>query len=267
MSHFRTLEVSHPKFESNGLRCITVKSPALKRRADITLFVPEEAEGKTDLPLAILLHGVYGSHWNWTMVGGAHQVAGRLIKEEEIQPIALAMPSDGLWGDGSGYLQHADADYEKCIVEEVPQATREVEPSVTVGSRLFICGLSMGGFGALRLGAKYPQRFAAISGHSSITRFDQMKDFVEEPLDLYGLSQSEESSVIHWMRNNKEDLPPIRFDCGTEDSLLEANRTLDRELTAEGIEHAYEEFPGAHSWEYWHDHLRDSLIFFDRHLR
>ncbi|MCA9414160.1 MAG: esterase family protein, partial [Candidatus Omnitrophica bacterium] len=84
---------------------------------------------------------------------------------------------------------------------------------------------------------------------------------------LYGQSKTEEASVIYWMKRNREHLPSIRFDCGTEDSLLEANRTLDRELTAEGIEHAYEEFPGAHSWEYWHDHLRDSLIFFDRHLR
>ena len=74
------------------------------------------------LPLVILLHGVYGSAWSWPLNGGAHLTVARLIEAEEIAPVALAMPSDGLWGDGSGYVPHADADYERWIVDEVPAA-------------------------------------------------------------------------------------------------------------------------------------------------
>ena len=265
MSQFQTIEVSDPAYETEGLRFITVKSSALNRRGDITLFVPEESRGETDLPLAILLHGVYGSHWNWAYLGGAHRLASELIRKNEIRPIALAMPSDGLWGDGSGYLQHTDADYEKWIVTEVPQAVREAAPSVSPGSQPFICGLSMGGFGALRLGARHPDRFAAISAHSSITRFDQLQEFVAEPLEKYDQPASEEGSVIHWLRRNQDQLPPIRFDCGTEDSLLEANRTLSRELDSKGIDHIYKEFEGGHTWDYWREHLKESLMFFDRH--
>jgi S-formylglutathione hydrolase FrmB len=124
----------------------------------------------------------------------------------------------------------------------------------------------MGGFGALRLGAKYADRFRGISGHSSITHFSQMSRFVEEPLDAYGPPPDSAQSVLHWMDAKRDKLPPVRFDCGTEDPLLEENRTLHRELDARGIAHVYEEFPGGHEWSYWETHLADTLRFFARHV-
>ena len=58
----------------------------------------------------------------------------------------------------------------------------------------------------------------------------------------------------------------MRFDCGTEDSLLEANRELHFCLQAAGVPHEYSEFPGGHTWDYWERHLEDSLRFFAKHL-
>src|SRR5579872_6172694 len=104
-----------------GLTFATVKSRALRGRADITFFVPGATQG-TDLPLVVLLHGVYGSHWAWAVKGNAHRTAQRMIEAGEIPRLALAMPSDGLWGDGSGYLSHPGLDFEKWIVDEVPAA-------------------------------------------------------------------------------------------------------------------------------------------------
>ena len=99
---FRTIEVSDPAIEAGGLTFVTVKSRALRRRADVTLYVPPLPPGMTDLPIVVLLHGVYGSHWAWALKGRAHLTAARLIAEGVLPPVALAMPSDGLWGDGSG---------------------------------------------------------------------------------------------------------------------------------------------------------------------
>jgi putative tributyrin esterase len=69
---FRTIEVSDPRYERSGLRHVTVKSPALRARADITLFEPPELQlrGAPNPPLVILLHGAFGSHWAWTLKGG-----------------------------------------------------------------------------------------------------------------------------------------------------------------------------------------------------
>ena len=124
MSSFFTVELSDPRFESDNLRLIAVKSPALKKRADISVFVPDvpvsEIKG-----IVILLHGVYGSHWAWTLKGGVHKTAQRLIKEDKIPPMLLVMPSDGLFADGSGYVPHVSEDYEKWIVEDVINVVKE----------------------------------------------------------------------------------------------------------------------------------------------
>ena len=125
--------------------------------------------------------------------------------------------------------------------------------------RAHIVGLSMGGFGALRLGALYAERVAAISAHSSITRLSGMEDFIEEPIDFMEPSRIEETNVIDCMLKAKDKLPPLRFDCGSEDPLIEDNRALHAELDTAGVAHEYREFPGGHEWPYWREHLRDTL--------
>jgi putative tributyrin esterase len=258
---FRTIETSDEKIEFEGLRFLTVKSRALGGRADITLFAPREAESRKDIPLITLLHGVYGSHWAWAMKGFAHRTLQKLVTAGEVPPMALAMPSDGLLGDGSGYIPHQGRNFEKWIVDEVPAAAATLLPCVSANSKLLIAGLSMGGFGALRLAAKYPQRYEAASGHSSITHFEQLKKFIVEDIGSYG-AKPEDFSVLETMLRNRAQLPPIRFDCGTDDVLIGHNRTLHQELTAHGIQHQYEEYSGGHEWTYWQKHLADTLRFF-----
>ena len=261
MSAFRTVRVSDPRFEHDGLRIVTVKSPALKRRGDLSLFVPQPCP--ESVPLVILLHGVYGSHWSWSLGGGAHLTAQRLIDAGQIKPMVLAMPSDGLWGDGSGYLPHQQADYERWIIEDVPAAVAEIVPNVSKTSPRFIAGLSMGGFGALRIGGKHAEKFAGISAHSAITDFEQMGQFVEEPLPAFQANSSDYSAADAII-SNWTSLPPLRFDCGTEDPLLEANRELHDALNTSNVPHTYEEFSGGHEWPYWEEHIADSLRFFDQ---
>jgi S-formylglutathione hydrolase FrmB len=169
------------------------------------------------------------------------------------------MPSDGLWGDGSGYVSHPHADFEKWIIRDVPQVVTEVTRAIDPEARVALSGLSMGGFGALYLGAKYAERVFSISAHSSLTAFAQMTRFVEEPLTNYGIDPAAHT-VIDWMRRHDQHLPPIRFDCGHDDPLIEENRLLHAQLTAAQIPHTYEEYPGGHSWDYWQTHLSRSLL-------
>jgi len=258
---FRTTEVSDPRFESDNLRLITVKTNNLKGRGDICVFVPT-VENAENLPLVILLHGVYGSAWSWSRQGGVHFSALKMIQNGEIPPMVIAMPSDGLWGDGSGYLPHKNKDFEKWIVEDVPKAVIENIPQISESSNLFISGLSMGGFGALRLGIKYSERFKAISAHSSITDLQQMELFVEEPLDNYFQEDKKENSVWGIVEKHSGAFPRIRFDCGMDDELLEANRKLHKELSNASITHRYEEFEGGHEWSYWQEHVKKTLLFF-----
>jgi putative tributyrin esterase len=264
-SAFRTIKLTDPRFERDGLRHVTVKSAALGQRADLSLFLPVEGRGASELPVVILLHGVYGSHWSWALNAGAHLTAARMIAAGEIPPLVLAMPSDGLWGDGSAYLPHVEQDFEKWIVEEAPLAATEASDLVSAESPLFIAGLSMGGFGALRLGAKFGARFGGISAHSSITMLEHLEGFVEESIDCYRAVEKE-PNVLSAILQYRNALPPLRFDCGEQDSLLMANRDLHRALEEAEITHSYQEFPGGHEWPYWEAHLEESLRFFGAQL-
>ncbi|PWJ43888.1 alpha/beta hydrolase [Sediminitomix flava] len=261
-SKFRTTELSDAVYEMDNLRFITVKTPHLNGRGDICVFVPD-GENLKDLPIVTLLHGVYGSAWIWAFKGGAHKTAKRLIEQGKIRPMVLAMASDGLWGDGSAYTAHNHHNFEKWIAEDVPTAVKENIPQVSEQSKLFISGLSMGGFGALRVGAKYAKQYSGISGHSSITEIEQMKLFVEESLDLYKQKERIDEDVFTAMLQNKEQLPPFRFDCGTTDELIDFNRKLHTDLEQSNIEHSYQEFEGGHEWKYWQEHIEDTLIYFN----
>jgi S-formylglutathione hydrolase FrmB len=263
---FHTVELSDPFFECAGLRLVTVKSRALGRRADVSLWIPRIPNAASIGTLVILLHGVYGSHWTWALKGGAHRTAQLLLDRGEIGPMVLAMPSDALGRDGTAYLTWRQAeDVEQWIVEEVPALARIAAPMLRSDTKLAIAGLSMGGFGALRLGAKHAASFSAIAAHSAITEIDDIAPFVEEPLTHYlACAPREELSPLYWLRRHRHVLPPLYFDCGTEDSLLESNRRLHHALLHDGIAHTYTEFPGGHNWPYWQIYLAQTLRHVNR---
>ena len=259
MSQFKTVEIADQQFIRDNLHFMTVKSQNLKGRGDISFFIPETDE--KDLPLVILLHGVYGSSWSWAYSGGAHLTSAEMIRNNEIPNVILAMPSDGLQGDGTGYVDHGDKNFEKWIVEDVPNAAKELSGKFTGSSKIYIAGLSMGGFGAIRLGAKYSHFFSGISAHSSATEFSLLDQFMEGDVWSKLDPDKDDYSPIYWLKKNKDSLPPFRFDCGVDDFLLDGNRELTKQLSEAGIDHIYEEFPGEHTWDYWQQHLKDTLSF------
>jgi enterochelin esterase-like enzyme len=254
--------VSAPAPGPPGVSFVTLYSPALGCRADITLFVPPENQNRA-LPLLILMHGVYGSHWNWAVLGSVPATAMEMIKEGSIAPFAIAMPSDGMWGDGSGYVVHRESDAESWIMDDVPACVRAVCPEIQP-ERIFLAGQSMGGFGALRLGAKYAARVAGISAHSPVTSLADLMKHVQQPIREYEAAGKRDTDLLYWMRRNRKQLPPIRIDCGTEDALLDSNRAFHEALNKDRILHNYEEHPGGHDWVYWQQHVRATLQFVSR---
>ena len=151
--------------------------------------------------------------------------------------------------------------YERWIMEDVIACARDTVPDLA--PEVFLAGLSIGGYGALRLGAKYGGLVRGISAHSPITRLHDMARFVPEPGSYLG----DEPFVGVWIARHRASLPPLRFDCGTEDPLLDASRRLHDELVHQSVVHIYQEYPGAHDWAYWKTHLADTLLFFEQRLR
>lgn len=260
---FRTIRTSDHRFSMSGLRFSVVKSESLGRRVDSTIYVPKQCDGLTGVPVIILLHGVYGSHWSWALNAGAHITLQKMIDESIMRPFVLVMPSDGLWGDGSAYVKQEETDYEAWIAKELPELVRSEEASVDEHSKFFVSGLSMGGWGALWLGIRNPDIFSGMSAHSAITCLQEMKQFVEEDWSSW-IDNNPVHNIIELLKASTGDIPPLRFDCGTSDPLLEGNRQLNTHLKTSGRDFIYEEFDGGHEWPYWETHVRQSYQFFNR---
>jgi len=256
-----SLEVSNSAFAAPGFQHVTIHTKNLRGRGDLSVYAASATAH--DAPIILLLHGVRGSHWAWSLSGGAHESLNLLRRNEGLADFVLVMPSDGLVDIGSCYLDGPKGAFETWIMSDVLSAVHSVSPQVSEASNLYLCGLSMGGYGALRLGAKHAGKVRGISAHSAVTDISDFALFMDtDPLDFLS-GPTRDADIIYWLEQNKDTLPPIRLDCGTQDRLISSNRLFHTTLDARGIAHAYEEFQGGHNWTYWRENFYRSLRFFD----
>lgn len=239
-----SIEYSPP--DEKGLALLCINSSKLKGRIDVSLTIPEN---QTELPLVTLLHGVYGSHWCWNRKGQADQTLYKLIYSNSIKPMMLVMPSDGLQGDGSGYLNEL-GDFLSNDLSKIIQDNTGIKIT-----RQYITGLSMGGWGAILLAKTYPHIYSAASAHSSITK---LADFLHFKKGNFPFKNKEISPI----QENWHSMP-FRFDCGKDDPLIDSNRALHKFLKGHNFPHQYEELEGSHDWDYWKTNLEKSLKFFN----
>ena len=188
----------------------------------------------------------------------------------EGKPLVVVMP-DG----GRGFYVDADQGYQylQALAYELPSL---LSHSYHIDGQFATAGLSMGGYGALRLALERPDLFKAAVSHSGAVGMGRYfptpgdgSKWEAEFIRVFGkVEKGGRNDLIQLASNlkgNPQDstnrLPALRIDCGTEDFLLDHNRQLNRDLTALGIPHEYEEFPGDHNWEYWDQHVQEAIAF------
>jgi enterochelin esterase-like enzyme len=123
----------------------------------------------------------------------------------------------------------------------------------------------MGGFGAARLGLRHRTRVAGIAMHSAITHLDQLAEFTIDDIGTSAEIDATGRDLLSYFERHRPS-PPLSIDCGRDDPLADANRTLHRQLLERGIEHEYEEFDGGHDWDAWAARIEHGLRFFERTL-
>ena len=220
-------------------------SNTLWRQVVYTALLPDRQEaGPGPYPILYQLHGGNQSHSSWLHFS-------RLAHYARKFPFIVILP-DGpqtRWANGGVPFAH----YEDFLIEELPDHIRQTFHA-TAG-KWAIGGNSMGGFGAVRLGLKYPHRFFSIWSHSG--GFPTSDNLPEHwywagnavDLDCYALVET----------LDPQNMPRLSFDCGADDHLLESNRSFHEFLEARGIPHTYHEHPGGHNWDYWDAHIEEAL--------
>lgn len=129
--------------------------------------------------------------------------------------------------------------------------------------KTFISGFSMGGYGCLRFALKNPDVFAACAPMSSgITWDDIGNDSLMVPvfgLDWKNEVKKPEYDLFALAENCKGEKPWIYHCCGTEDFLIEDNRKFRDFIKDKGFHYQYEEWAGAHTWDFWDEAIPKCL--------
>ena len=243
------------------------KSPVLNGRRSYWIYLPAGYDRPgASLPVVYLLHGLHGAESDWVKKGLAHETASRLLTEGRIVPMILVCPSDGLAFDGTGYLNRFDGSgrYEDYIARDLVDHIDSTYPVLRDRRARAITGLSMGGFGAMNLALHHPELFCSVASHSGLF----FHAFEEETSGLTP-EHRRANSPYYLVGEHPEAVAQLRiyFDCGRDDFLYSQNEAFDQRLTELGVPHVYHRFSGGHSWEYWTEHLVDSLLFHSESFR
>jgi S-formylglutathione hydrolase FrmB len=126
-----------------------------------------------------------------------------------------------------------------------------------------VAGVSMGAWGAMLLGLKYPQLFAAIGAMSApfgISRQDPNMDMTSRTQQRFGAPQTaarqERDPGTLVTTIPIESVPMLYLACGNQDLFVADNRGFVQKLTARKIPYEYRELaPFGHSWDLWDGQL------------
>jgi S-formylglutathione hydrolase FrmB len=142
--------------------CSVIKSCTLGRSVRYCAFLPDsfDQNKKRRYPVLYYLHGLGDNEQSLLNFGG-WDVISELRREGKVGDFVVLAPSGGR----TFYLNSEDGKvrYEDFLLHEfMPQMEKKYRAETTRATR-GITGVSMGGYGALRLAFKYPDRFAAVS--------------------------------------------------------------------------------------------------------
>lgn len=246
------------------LREESVNSAALGRVMKYRVLLPEGYEASLRrYPVLYLLHGLGGDYRDWT-------TRSNLADYTRTLPLIVVMPD----GENGWYTNAADgsARIEDYIFTDLPADV--VQKFRTINSRYgrAIAGLSMGGYGALKLALKRPAAFSvvgAFSGAFEVTRPGRLERLIgaaeaERITRIFGPPDStlrKDNDVFTLAAAMKPAAAPfIYIDCGIADhELIGANREVAATLHKAGVAYEYHEVAGGHTWDYWDRQIRAFL--------
>ena len=245
---------------------ISFYSAVLGRNSSFNAVIPDrDAEKRKAYPVVYLLHGLSDDCTSWLRRSSVERYA-------EKYSTCVIMPDGGR----SFYTDMKTGErYFEALSRELPEFVERMLPVSPRREDTFAAGLSMGGYGALKLALRFPGRFSAAGIMSAVTDipgkvasetfdtqmwrniFGSPEESVKDGNDLFTLAENFPADAPR---------PRIAQFCGGEDFLLEDNRRLAAALARlDWPGFIYREAPGTHSWEFWDRHIQDILNFFFNH--
>lgn len=238
-------------------------SNILGRDVTVNILVPQNSKehpnrARPPFPVLYLLHGLSENQDTWLRCSSIARYAAN-------RNLAVVMPSTdrGFYTDttyGTKYFTF--------ISEELPEIVNALLPISQKREDTFAAGLSMGGYGALKLALRLPERFsfaASLSGalmsREMISAWYQNHSntgaFADEMRSIFGLDDNIKpcDDVFALLRNNADSSikPDLFLCCGEDDNELFAlARLYHSEAQKLGYNATWSQAPGyGHEWAYW----------------
>ncbi|BCG61322.1 alpha/beta hydrolase [Paenibacillus sp. URB8-2] len=250
------------RFYSETLGLGTSMTVILPQRTKTQIGMGGVTRGTSLHPTLYLLHGLSDDDSIWLRRTSIE----RYVADKGI---AVVMPQV----HRSFYTDMASGgSYWTFISEELPALARSFFPLSAEREDNFVAGLSMGGYGAIKLGLRKPEAFAAaasLSGALDVTNLHLRHGNVMSKREyelIFGkvdISGTDEDLIALIRKADASGGPkPLLYQCcGTGDFLYEDNLRFRDACRSTSLSLTYEEGPGAHEWGYWDAKIQDVLAW------
>ena len=236
------------KVYSHAIEGNLINDPAER---DVTVYLPPsyKIESNRHYPVIYMLHGFtdddsgwFGWEEHWINL---HQVIDEALAEGQTKEMIVVMPNAYNTFKGSMYSSSVTiGDWETFITKELVDYIDGHYRTIPAAESRGLAGHSMGGYGTIRLGMKYPDVFSVIYILSPCCMSGQVPsnpEFIKSVESIHSIDQLEDASfgvmatlasAAAWAPNPDNppfylDLPyengEVRFDIAAKFS---ANRTL-----------------------------------------
>ncbi len=150
--------------------------------------------------------------------------------------------------------------YYTYIAKELPDIIEDMFNVSPNREDKYIGGLSMGGYGALKIALTEYGRYSAGFGLSSVADIHN-KNFTETLIPVFGdeIPKSADLFSLAVEHNCDEIKPRLYMTVGTNDFMYDDNVRLSNEFKKLNYDYKYVETTGGHSWELWDNTVQSAL--------
>lgn len=255
-------------------------SAALGGAMKYSIYLPsgyhDPKQHESRYPVVYLLHGVGDNERAWPRFGRVERILDQLITAGEIPPVIIVMPA----AKKSWYVDSAEiggpGDYATAVRDDLRLHVEATYRAITGREGRFISGLSMGGYGALRLAFTRPDLYRAAAAMSSALWWrltpDSTLDLKKEgifdgsfgrPFEVARFLAQRPDAYLDKAKAYKGRLG-IYLHAGDHDHFGTHISTMNlfMKMRGAGLKPELRITDGNHTWPLWRTHLPEVLKYF-----
>ncbi len=257
-------------FKPSALKYAELELNDKKRPLNYAVYTPPDWQAGERLPLMMFLHGGGGSHESFERYGG-HLELDRLINSGKIARAIVVLPD----GDNGFWENWADGtrSYRDWVLNELMPKIQNDYQTLECPTYCHIAGISMGGFGALRIAHFQPNTFSSVSAISApiFTKKEERPSWLIRLFipfkrifgDVASARVRDNNPYYSWVDNRLDKKMRLQLVWGDKDhkGIVEGNQNFKIRLDQNQIPYQASVYEGGHKWKYWVSILDQVMLF------